>query len=238
MDSQTFSLALSALQVVTNIAVTILLATAARPKKRAPLSRIPLPPSTPPITDPKINVPAFKITTKEPHRPTIYVSPKLWEAIAGQEDWVYVGGDHAPDERPLGETARLAALFLQRRPDDGLVEEVRELMKETISIANDCLAKRADAYGRYFEPHVVRELQLVQYLHGKVRTEVNGEACDGILLYYEIQGVADGYKYKLAIHPEQAIDGLPVIHPTVSSQKWFKGPAGITFLEAWVSKGS
>lgn len=61
-------------------------------------------------------------------------------------------------------------------------------MKETRSIANGCLAKKAGADGRLFELLVVRELQLNQHLGEKVVFELNGETREGRLLCYDISG--------------------------------------------------
>ncbi|KAF2788644.1 hypothetical protein K505DRAFT_366291 [Melanomma pulvis-pyrius CBS 109.77] len=175
---------------------------------------------------------SFRNTTKKPYIPTIAVTPKLWERIGG-ENWECIGGVHTPDDRPLGATAMLAARFLQRPSEDTeLVGKVKELLKETKSIADDCLAKKDGADGRYFEPQVVRALQLVQYLEKRVEIEVNGVALEGVLLYYESRIITEEeHEYMLGIYFQPMIDGLPVIHHTISSRSWFKGSSGVRFVE-------
>ncbi|KAF2728544.1 hypothetical protein EJ04DRAFT_569415 [Polyplosphaeria fusca] len=169
----------------------------------------------------------FRNITTKAYNPEVYVSPRLWSAIS-RESWALVGVSNG---RSLGETTRLAIDFLMNAGCDNeqeLIETVESLVKEVQLIAENCLDSPEVGAAR-FEPHVVRELQLVKYLGGTV-TVTREEARRGTLLYYRIHSLGEGEQvYKLAVRTEQPIDGLPIVHFTVSSRDWFQGSGGVKF---------
>ncbi|KAF2175344.1 hypothetical protein K469DRAFT_684027 [Zopfia rhizophila CBS 207.26] len=192
-------------------------------------------PPPPPASTREPDVLAFRNSTEKPFGPTIEVGSRLWELIGG-ESWELTSGIHTPEKKPIGATAMLAANYLRFPPNNAEhIERVEELLKETKSIAHNCLAKNDGTYGRYFEPHVVRELQLVKYLDGLVEVYVNGEACQGILLTYTETRIPneplEEHLYGLTIHLHKPRDGLSVIYHTISSRSWFKGAAEIKLLK-------
>lgn len=197
-------------------------------RSRNRLKEPPLPPSLPVCS--KTHELCFKNTTAKPYMPTIAVSPSLWELIGGP-DWEIACGISTPEKRPLGSTASLAATFLYKRDNNGADKEVQELLNETRSIAADCLSEIDGSAARFFEPCVVRELQLARYLGGDIIVEMDGEARKGVLLSYDFQKLGDEeYEYTLHIHLENPVDGLPVIQHFVKSREWFQGSCGISFV--------
>jgi hypothetical protein len=244
MDSFPAQEILGAVNIIIGSFIIYLVISTKPATRKALRSRVLLPPPPPPSPPPPPPPPPphpsaetendavhFCNTTKTPYVPTIKVTADLWKAIGG-EVWECTGGVHTLEERPLGATATLAAQFLRCQSEDTeTVRTAKKLLEETKSIANNCLDKKNGAHGRYFEPRVVRELQLVQYLGGMVEVEANGATCTGVLLYYKSRHLKEEHTYKLVIHLQQPIDELTVIHHSISSRSWFGGPSGVKFLE-------
>ncbi|ORY00539.1 hypothetical protein BCR34DRAFT_592531 [Clohesyomyces aquaticus] len=203
----------------------------------------PLPPPSPPVDSPPVsferNKFSFKNTTEEPYRPTMALSERLWALIKGPY-WETDCGISTPWKRDLCDTARLAAMFLCDPDNKGRCEvpEVEKLLKETTSIADDCLAtmermSMGNPNRCYFTPDVVRHLQLVRSLGGSISVEVGGETRKGVLKSYDIRDLADKEnEYMLRIQVEELVDGLPIIDYIVKSREWHQGSYGISFLEA------
>ncbi|KAF2194745.1 hypothetical protein K469DRAFT_132762 [Zopfia rhizophila CBS 207.26] len=191
-------------------------------KQKPPRNRIiPIPPP-PPASNHEHDSPPFRNCTEKPFEPILDVESSVWERIGGI----------SAQKKTIGMTARLAAKYILDHED----AQVKALLEEAKSIARDCLAE-IGVTGRYFKPHIVRELQLVLNLDGRVGVDLHGEMRWGTLLDFYCLDFCwirdapfENHQYVLTIYLDKPVDDdLPTIYYPISSREWFMGAAGIRF---------
>ncbi|KAF2178747.1 hypothetical protein K469DRAFT_695270 [Zopfia rhizophila CBS 207.26] len=206
--------------IISDTALTEILSHVSKPK--LPRNQIiPIPPP-PPESNHEHDSPPFRNCTEKAFEPMLEVGPRLWE---------FIGGIPA-QKKTIGMTAQLAAKYLLHHEDS----QVKALLEEAKSIARDCLAE-IGVTGRYFKPHIVRELQLVLNLDGRVGVDLGGETHWGTLLDFSCLDFCwirdapfEDHQYVLTIYLDKPVDDdLPTIYYPISSREWFMGAAGIRF---------
>lgn len=175
------------------------------------------------------NGPVFKGTTDKPYRPTMKVRGQLYVRIGGNSGL-------EEEDKPVWKVAEHAAAFLLQHPDEepGVINEVPDLLGETIRIATKCYEKSFGPDRKHFVPEVVRGLQLTKGLNRGIRVSRNGESISGtpqrFVLPLPLCSIAPFAPYTLEICVNSGVEDLPVVYIQVSADEWYRGPAGVEFL--------